>query len=70
MENNIIKACRKVVAEKQYTKVDGMLLDLFTASAILTVFDNISEDKQVKFTSCSLQRMAEMSFQLLEKCRA
>jgi len=39
MKQDRIEALRKIVNEKQYAKVDGMFVDVFTASTIVSVYD-------------------------------
>ncbi len=52
---------RKVVQDKQYATVDGMILDLFTASAIVAVYDALSPENKAKVEGLPLERMAEFA---------
>jgi len=45
----IVKACRKIVAACQYAKISGVMMDLFTASTITSVYDALKPENQVKF---------------------
>lgn len=60
-----LEACQKVVAEKQFTKVDGVLLDLFTASAVVQVHNALNPTNQAKFAALPLPKMAKLAFSLL-----
>ena len=60
-----IVAIKKIVEEKQCAKVDGMMIDLFTASKIAVVYDNISEANREKYVSLPVEKMASMAYQLV-----
>lgn len=60
-----ILAIRRVVAEGQYAKVDGCMIDLFTAGAIVRVFDSISIEHQLKFSSKKAAEMGIIAFRVI-----
>lgn len=60
-----IAACREIVAARQYAKVDGTMVDLFTASAIVTVHDALNEKNQATFSALPIDRMGLVAFRLL-----
>jgi hypothetical protein len=60
-----IAACRHIVAEHQYAKIDGLMVDLFTASAIVKVYDALNEANRAKFERLSIAHMATVSFDVL-----
>jgi hypothetical protein len=62
-----INAVRQIVTDSQYAKIDGIMLDLFSASAILKVYDNINEANKVKYSSMPVYRMAEIAFKIMNK---
>jgi hypothetical protein len=62
-----IDALRRIVAESQYAKIDGMMVDLFSASAIVSVFDAISPANQAKYAAMPVSQMASIAFKLLKK---
>jgi hypothetical protein len=62
----IIEACRSIVARKQYAKINGAMVDLFSASVIVRVHDALNEANRAKFLALPVQRMAQISFQLLK----
>lgn len=57
---------RRIVEEKQAARVDGLLVDLFTASAIVKVHDALNEENRAKFVSVPVRRMASIAFKLIE----
>lgn len=62
-----IAAIRRIVEEKQYAKVDGTMVDLFTASAIVTVYDALNPANKIKFASFPAGQMGLIAFKLLKK---
>lgn len=61
-----IRAIRDVVTNSQYAKVDGVMVDLFTASAITQVHDAISEENRLKYIAMPVAKMASIAFQLMK----
>ena len=60
-----IAAIRRIVKQSQYEKIDGCMIDLFTASAICKVFDALSTDNQIKFASMPAPKMGIVALKLL-----
>jgi hypothetical protein len=62
-----INAVRQIVTNSQYAKIDGIMLDLFSASAIIKVYDNINEANQIKYRELPVYKMADIAFKLMSK---
>jgi hypothetical protein len=62
----IIEACRAILAKSQYAKINGHMVDLFSASAIVKVHDAINESNRTKFLTLPVERMARIAFSLLK----
>lgn len=61
-----IERIRKIVAECQRAKVEGKMVDLFTAQAIIAVHDHLSPENQTKFLDMPIGKMATVAFRLLK----
>lgn len=61
-----MRGLRKIVDEKQAARVDGKMVDLYSASAIVTVYDKISPENQAKLAALPVEKMAAISFQMLK----
>lgn len=61
-----IAAIRQITIEHQYAKVDGVMVDGFTASAIIQVYDALNEKNQQLFASFPIGKMARVAFQLVK----
>jgi hypothetical protein len=62
-------ALRKIVITKQYAKIDGRMIDLFSASAICKVYDALSDANKEKFCSLTASKMADLAFTLMNKTK-
>lgn len=60
-----INIARMIVNEGNYAEVDGMILDLTTASAIVTVYDLINEQNKLYFINLPLDKMVNKAFNAL-----
>lgn len=60
-----IQICREIVASCTYQKIDGVLVDLFSASTIVQVFDALNPANQEKMASLPVEKMAALAFRLV-----
>ena len=63
-ESKYIKVARDVVKKKSAKKVDGVLLDLFTASAIIQVYDTVNSQNKKRMDRLKLKQLADIAFKL------
>ncbi|GAA3943227.1 hypothetical protein [Actinoplanes auranticolor] len=42
----LIDTLRRIVAERQYAKIDGVLVDVWSASVTVVIWDNLRDDKR------------------------
>jgi len=61
-----VEACREIVRQCQFAKIDGYAVDLFTASAIVTVYDALNETNRAKFVALPLHKMASVAFKCVK----
>lgn len=61
-----IAIARRIVANKQYKEVDGVLLDLTTANLMVQVYDALSKKAQDKFDTLSVERAASICWKLVK----
>jgi hypothetical protein len=61
-----INAIKRIVDNEQYAKIDGCMIDLFSASAIIKVYDAINEDNKAKYRTKTAPVMANIAFELLK----
>ncbi len=56
---------RRIVANKQYEKVDGCMIDLYTASIICQVYDALNDANKVKLASMPAPKMGIVALKLV-----
>lgn len=56
---------RQVLAEHQYAKVNEVMVDIFTANAIVRVYDSCNEQNQQKLISLPVAKVAKVCFSCL-----
>ena len=64
-----ISALRRIVSRGQYAKIDGVMVDTYSASSILAVYNNLSPANKAKMESFPIAKMADISFKVLAKKR-
>jgi hypothetical protein len=64
--NNTIEQLRDIVKNHQYQKIEGVIIDVMTASAILQVYDNVNETNKEKYSRLPITRMAEIAWQFVK----
>ena len=57
-------ALRQIVAQSQAAKVDGVMVDSFTASAIVQILDALKPEIKEKYLQEPIQRMASMAMRM------
>lgn len=61
-----IAALRSILARGQYAKIDGVMVDLFTASTIVKVYDAVNDANKIKLARMPIARMASVCFSVLK----
>lgn len=61
-----LRALRGIVEHKQHGHVQGVTVDLFTASAILAVHDALNPANQQKLLKMPPLQMANVAFKLVK----
>lgn len=74
-KKSVIDACKQVIEEKQCTRFRGTLLDHFSASAVMNVYNALNEENKAKFAAfddgkkTGLLKMVNVAFALHKKKR-
>lgn len=62
-----IFAIQEIVTSHQYAKIDGMMVDGFTASGIMQVYDALNDVNKEKYRNHKVDRMADIMWKLAKK---
>lgn len=65
-----LEAAREVVAEKQCKEVDGVLLDLFSASTLVQVHDRLNPENAAKLAAMPLVSAHSLAFKVAQRAQA
>jgi hypothetical protein len=62
-----INAIRQIVKQHQYAKVDGVMVDGFTASGIIQVYDALNEEQKARYRNFHVSEMADIMWKVSKK---
>ena len=60
-----LAALRQIVAERQYAKIDGYMVDGLSANVIVKVYDALNDANKAKFSKLPIPTMARIAFELV-----
>lgn len=63
----LIATCKRIILRSQYEVVDGVMIDLQTANAIVTVADALSDESRAKLDAMSPERAGEIAWKLVSR---
>ena len=61
-----MKAIANVVKKRQAKKIDGMLMDLTTANAVIKVYKALNQSNKKKFAELPLKKMVNVTWKLVK----
>lgn len=67
INENVINKMKKIVKDKQAMKIDGVMVDLYTASAVTKIYDKVNPANKKKMEKMSPQGLATAAFKILGK---
>lgn len=59
-----IDKIRQVVTERQYNRVNGVLVDLFTASIVVQIYDALNPENQAKLGAMEVKKICSICMKL------
>jgi hypothetical protein len=66
-ESKTIASMRKIVADKQAMKVDGVMVDMFTASAVTQIYDKVNDANKSKLDGMKASQLANIAYKMMKK---
>ena len=57
---------RRIVDEQQAARVEGLLVDLFTASAIVSVLDGLNPTNRARYLALPIENMANIAIKMIK----
>ena len=68
-ESKTIAKVREIATTKGASKVDGFMVDTFSASAIIQIYDKVNDANKAKMDKLKVDKLAEIAFKLMRKMR-
>jgi hypothetical protein len=65
-----IDAVRRIVEGGSYAKVDGIMVDLVSASCIITVYDHLGDANKERYRNFNVGVMAKMAYKVAPRVGA
>lgn len=65
-----IEELRGIVSNRHAHKINEVLIDLYSASVMLSIYDNLTEGNKDVFKKLTVGKAAQVSFRLAVKCGA
>lgn len=66
-DSKIIQSMRDIVAKGQYQKIKGVMVDGFTASLVVKIYDALGDSNKKSFGSLPLSKMVNVAWKLQKK---
>lgn len=67
IEENVIPKVKEIVAKKGAMKIDGVMVDMFTASAISQIYDKVNDANKAKMEKMKITQLANAAMKLMQK---
>lgn len=62
---NVIDKMQGIVADMQAAEIDGVLVDLFTASAVVQIYAKVNDVNKAKMQDMSAEQLANVAYKLM-----
>ena len=67
LEESVIADVKDIVAKKQAKKIQGVMVDMFTASAISQIYDKVNDGNKAKMDKLKITKLADLAMKLMKK---
>ena len=62
---NLMPAIQKIVLDKQAQKVDGVMLDMFTASVIVKAYDQVNNSNKAVMEKADINFLVKLAHKVM-----
>ena len=67
LDESVISDVKDIVAKKQAKKIQGVMVDLFTASAISQIYDKVNDGNKAKMDKMKVTQLANTAMKLMKR---
>jgi hypothetical protein len=67
LDESVIDKVKEIASKKSAKKIDGVMVDSFTASAISQIYDKVNDANKKKMDSLPIIKLADLAFKMMQK---
>ena len=67
LDESVIDKVKQIASKKSAAKIDGVMVDSFTASAISQIYDKVNDANKKKMDSLPITKLANLAFKMMNK---
>ena len=67
LDESVIDKVKEIASKKSAKKIDGVMVDSFTASAISQVYDKVNDANKKKMEKLPITKLANLAFKMMQK---
>ena len=67
LDESVIDKVKEIASKKSAKKIDGVMVDSFTASAISQIYDKVNDANKKKMDSLPIIKLANLAFKMMQK---
>ena len=67
LDESVIDKVKQVASKKQAMKIDGVMVDTFTASAISQIYDKVNDANKKKMDKLPITKLASLAMKMMQK---
>jgi len=67
LDENVIDKVKEIASKKSAAKIDGVMVDSFTASAISQIYDKVNDNIKKKMDSLPITKLANLAMKMMQK---
>ena len=67
LDENVIDKVKEIASKKSAAKIDGVMVDSFSASAISQIYDKVSDANKKKMEKLPITKLANLAFKMMQK---
>ena len=67
LDEGTIDKVKEIASKKQAMKIDGVMVDSFTASAISQIYDKVNDANKKKMEKLPITKLANLAFKMMQK---
>jgi|8_EtaG_2_1085327.scaffolds.fasta_scaffold00399_13 hypothetical protein len=67
LDESVIDKVKEIASKKAAKKIDGVMVDSFTASAISQIYDKVNDANKKKMEKLPITKLANLAFKMMQK---